>query len=102
MRRCGEHDADGTGGEGPDVILIEDSPRFGTDAPIRVEKCEGALIITTRTEQAAAELLRTVAVDVVCNFRGQHTHGETESFRSLVSARYPGIRVIDLWTPVNG
>ena len=80
-----------------DILVIADTERVCHSRRAIVEEYEGATIITTRTQETAIELLRTVAVDVIYNFPPTGKHEKLHSFNTIMAERYPNIRVMDMW-----
>jgi len=99
MKTWGWNNAGRKAGAGRDILLIDEDARFGKNWRVSVEEFESTTIITARSELTAIDLLRTVEVDVIYNFKKTGKREDAERLRAHVSERYPRIRLMDRWTP---
>ncbi len=85
-----------------DILLIDEAARFTNGTCMGIEHCDGATIITTDSVRVATELLKTVAVGVIYDFRRDPGREETERLGSFLAEHYPHVRLISAWLLLAG
>ncbi len=81
-----------------DILLIDDTARYGRKGRWNVTECQGTTIIIVQDVTTAMAVLDTVAVDVIYNLANNVSPDQAGRFRARVVARHPPIRLVDHWT----